>query len=373
MQINVKKRNGEMEPFQLDKIRQCIEFACSGLDVNPLALESLFSENIFDGITTKAIHDNLIHHAKTLCDISEPDWTIVAGRLETMNLWAETGSYRISFTEFVNEQIRLGVWQHEGLKSYSEKDLEELEAYLNQEADLNHSYSSIITAQQKYLASGECVQHMFMGNAMVIASIEPEENRLAFCKEVYEAFSDRMLSSATPWLSNLRGNGNISSCFILAVADDIDSIFDNIKNAALISKNGGGIGVYIGKLRAMGSSLMGQDGKSGGVMGWVKLFNDVAVAVNQCFDGDTLVITNRGEIKIKDVKIGDMVLTHDGSFQEIEEVYTAESEELEMYEIETEDGVVTVSHNHPVLVIRNNVRQWKDAGELVEGDEIICV
>lgn len=279
--IKVKKRDGSFEDFDVDKIKTCIEFACEGLEVNPLALESLFNQNITDGITTKMLQANLIHHATTLCSAVEPDWTIVAGRLETMNLWADTRSYDTDFKDFVADQKRLGIWTHAGFDKYTEEEIEELGEYMVKERDLNHSYASIVTAKQKYLLEGECIQHMFMGEAMIIASVEEEESRISFCKEVYDAVSNRELSLATPWLSNLRNAGNISSCFIVSVQDTLKSIYGNLTNAAMISQSGGGLGVDLSQCRAMGSSLMGQEGKSGGILGWVKLFNDTAVFVNQ--------------------------------------------------------------------------------------------
>ena len=77
--IRVRKRRGNIENYNIEKIRACIGRACEGLDVNPLSLESLFDASIYDGITTTEIQTNLIHHSKTLCSPLEPDWTVVAG------------------------------------------------------------------------------------------------------------------------------------------------------------------------------------------------------------------------------------------------------------------------------------------------------
>lgn len=279
--MKVKKKSGNLEDFNVEKIKQAISFACENLSVNPLALESLFNQSLFDGITTVSIQENLIHHAKTLCSPQEPDWVFVAGRLETMNLWSRTGSYKVSFPEFVNNQVAAGIWKHPAFTLYSDEELVELGDWLDKERDLDHSYASVVTAQQKYLMKNESVQQMFMGNAMIIASVEKEENRIDICKRAYEYLSLREVSSATPWLGNLRENGNISSCFIIQPDDSLISIYDNLKNAALISQAGGGLGVSLARLRAKGSDLMGVEGIAGGVLGWNKLFNDTAVSVNQ--------------------------------------------------------------------------------------------
>lgn len=278
--MKVCKRDGTLEDFDVDKIKQVVGWACEGLEVNPLALEAKFDEFLFDGISSKQLQANIIDKAKTLATPDEPDWVFVAGRLETMNRWAETHSYGISFLEFVREQQQLGYWTHEMFGQYSDEDIEELGDYIIPERDLDHSIASVLTAKSKYLLPNECIQHMFMGNAMIIAGPE-KEDRVGFAKRVYDALSERKISLATPWLSNLRNAGNISSCFIISVDDNIHSIYDNLKNAALVSKNGGGLGVDLARVRCRGGKLMGVEGGSGGIIGWVKLFNDTAVSVNQ--------------------------------------------------------------------------------------------
>lgn len=279
--MQVTKRNGRRVPFDTAKIKESVANACIGLDVNPLAIEAKFDEFLFDGISTKQINANMVHHTKTLAGPKSPDYVFAAGRLETMDRWASTNSYGIEFTEFVREQRMLGLWRHEGFAKYSEDDIELLGRCIVQERDLAHSISSVLTATNKYLMPNECLQHMFMGNAMVIASVEEEENRMSFCLEVYDALSERKVSLATPWNINLRNGGNISSCFTMELSDDIDSIYENLHDAARISKNGGGLGACFSRMRAKGSDLMGQENASGGMLGWNKLFNDTAVSVNQ--------------------------------------------------------------------------------------------
>lgn len=279
--MKVTKRSGKLEDYNVSKIKESVRQACEGLDVNPLAIEAKFDEFLVEGISTKQINKNLIHHAKTLAGPKSPDYVFVAGRFETMDRWAETGSYKLPFLKFFKKQIKEGIWKHEGFSVYSEEQVEDLGKEIKKENDLNHSVSSVLTARSKYLLKNECIQHIFMGNAMIIASVEEPENRMAFAKEVYNALSERKISLATPWNGNLRSGGNISSCFTMEVEDNIDSIFDNLKDAAHISKNGGGLGVSLARMRCKGSDLMGQQGASGGMLGWNKLFNDTAVSVNQ--------------------------------------------------------------------------------------------
>lgn len=280
--MKVTKRSGTKEDFNVEKIKQVIEWACDGLDVQPLALESKFDEFIFDGIATSQLQLNLIEHAKSLCSPQQPDWTFVAGRLQTMQRWANTRTYDISFLEFVREQQKLGIYTHPGINEYTDEQVEYFGSKIVQERDLAHSYASVVTGESKYLLENECIQQMFMVEAMIIASVEETiEDRMFYAERWYNRLSEREISLATPWLGNLRSNGNISSCFIISMNDTLESIFDNVKNAAMISKFGGGLGVYLGKLRAKGSSLMGNEGAATGILGWSKILNDTAVYVNQ--------------------------------------------------------------------------------------------
>lgn len=279
---NVTKRDGRHEQFNTEKVKAVIEWATEGLDVNPLELESRFDQFLYDGIPTEDIHKNLIQHSFALCSSRSPDWIVATGRLLTMWRWKETKIHSLSLHEFLQEQFALGIYHQPLFSMYTDDEIEELDGIINQELDLNHGYASVLTAEKKYLLDGECIQQLFMGNAMIIAGIEKsKKKRLQKAKEIYHALSQRKISLATPWLINLRSGGNISSCFIIQVDDDLDSIFGNLHNAARISKMGGGLGVDLSRIRAMGDSVNGLPNASGGIVGWTKLFNDTAVFVNQ--------------------------------------------------------------------------------------------
>lgn len=389
MSISVTKRNGKVEPFSVAKIKQAISWACEGFEVNPLELESKFDEFVKDKMNTSALHDNLIYQAQSLASGQDPDWVFVAGRLQTMKRWKETNAYEYDFKDYLNRQHHLGYYKHPAIFEYTVEEIEELGKCIKQENDLTHSYGSIITAEKKYLLPGECIQQMFMVNAMIIASIETS-NKLDLVKTIYTKLSERKISLATPWLSNLRSNGNISSCFIIAVDDSIDSITDNWKNAALISKLGGGLGIDLSRIRAKGATIAGVKDASGGICGWAKTFNEIAVNVDQCFHEDTLVTTENGEIYIKDLRINDNVLTHDGSYQSIEDVLSIDNKDHISYKVKLDNNEsAIVTESHPVLVVKGEYTNksdneiisclengtlyyvWKDVKDLLPGDKII--
>lgn len=280
--MKVTKRDGSLEKFDTQKIKRAINWACEDLEVNPLLLECKIDEIIFDGIPTSRIHENVIAQAKGLCSAQEPDWTIVAGRLLTMKYWSEIGAYEDNLYTFIQKMKDKGLYAHEGIFKYTKEEMLALGGVIVHTRDLDHSYASVTTAMDKYLLKGEPIQYMFMVQAMIIASVEKTpQDRMLWAVEFYDWLSKRKISLATPWLSNLRSNKNIASCFIIGSNDDLDSIFDTAKNEARISKEGGGIGIFLGALRARGSSLMGVEGVASGIVGWSKIYNDTALFVNQ--------------------------------------------------------------------------------------------
>lgn len=279
--MKVVKRNGKHENYNCKKIKKAIAFACEGLDVNPLELEAKFDEILYDGVSTKAIQDNLILHSKNLASPISPDWLLVSGRLATMNRWNETRSYDKPFLELYKEFRKDGTWSHKNFDKYTDEDIEIIGNFIIKERDLQHTIASVETAESKYLNGNECIQHIFISNAMLYASVESRSNRLYYVEKYYENLSKLDFSLASPQLMNMRKGLNNASCFIIAPSDNLESIYNNFKNTAMISKSGGGLGFYAGYIRAKGSKLMGESGASGGVIPMIKVFNDTLVYVNQ--------------------------------------------------------------------------------------------
>ena len=279
--MKVVKRSGKYENYNCKKIKKAIAFACEGLDVNPLELEAKFDEILYDGVSTKAIQDNLILHSKNLASPISPDWLLVSGRLATMNRWNETRSYDKPFLELYKEFRKDGTWSHKNFDKYTDEEIEIIGKFIIKERDLQHTIASVETAESKYLNGNECIQHIFIGNAMLYASVESRSNRLHYVEKYYENLSKLEFSLASPQLMNMRKGLNNASCFIIAPSDNLESIYNNFKNTAMISKSGGGLGFYVGYIRAKGSKLMGESGASGGVIPMIKVFNDTLVYVNQ--------------------------------------------------------------------------------------------
>lgn len=349
--ILVVKRTGEKVPYDVTKIKNSIKFAVADTGASQLELESKIDQFIKSGIKTSDIQQNIIQHAVQLATPQNPEWLAVAGRALAMEMWAAFKLRDKSFKEIVHYNIKKGEYAAELLEYYSDDDLDRLGYYIKHDRDLLHSHSSLITVRKKYLGKFELNQHMHMVNAMRFGQQEPAETRLTFVKSVYDAFSNREISLATPFMSNIRKGGNVASCFIVSIDDSMESIFDNVKRVARISKSGGGVGIYFGNIRAKGSPVSGVANAAGPITQWVKIFNDTLVAVNQSFVGDTLIDTTRGQVRIDAIVEGDEVLTHDGTYQKVVAIKKLEVGVNTLIEIATNDGEIKATTQHPVLVV----------------------
>lgn len=249
------------------------------------------------GMDHLEIRDSLIQVSLELTTDMEPDWQYVASKLHVYKLYDEVRKNRglgneenpyndlYGFIESLTEQKLYGEYI---LENYSKEDVYELERELKPERDFLFTYSGIKLLSGRYLVENfnrkvlELPQQMFMGIAMHLAIPEKSERRIYWAKRFYDVLSSLKATMATPTMANARKPFyQLSSCFIDTVNDSLKGIYKSLDNFSEVSKFGGGMGIYIGKIRALGSPIRGFKGASGGVIPWVKLFNDTAIAVDQ--------------------------------------------------------------------------------------------
>ena len=283
--ILVVRRDGSAAALDIAKIRAVVEWATEGQNVNPITLEAGLTTRLRNGVTTRDIQDNLIDCALGMCSPDEPAWRYVAGRLHIWSLWKDIKVSRgfgyNDYSRAVKLHLKAERYDRAILK-YSEAELAEAGSWIKEDWDKDYDYAGAVLLTKRYLLSDELPQEAYLTCALLLAVNEKPEVRLSIARAFYEAIAQRKISLATPILANLRiPGGSLSSCFIIAMDDNLESIFEEITNAARISKNGGGVGVNVSRIRATGSWVMGKENASGGVIPWIKLLNDTAIAVNQ--------------------------------------------------------------------------------------------
>ena len=284
--LNVIKRNGRIEPLDITKIQKYTSSAVEGLSgVSQSELEVDAKIHFRDRITTEEIQITLIKTAVDKIDLDTPNWSFVAARLFLYDLYHKVSA----FTGYKHLRDYLKKGQDEGkiLKGFTDKfDLDFLNSKIVPERDLQFNYLGIKTLYDRYLIKDrdnkpiELPQHMFMAIAMFLAHREKEPNEWA--AKFYDVISKFEVMCATPTLANARSTRHqLSSCYVGSMPDNIEGIFDSYKEMALLSKYGGGIGWDFSKIRALGSFIDAHKNAAGGVVPFLKITNDVAVAVDQ--------------------------------------------------------------------------------------------
>ncbi|MFY4774193.1 ribonucleoside-diphosphate reductase subunit alpha [Metabacillus sp. RGM 3146] len=246
--------------------------------------------------TKEELSNLLILEGLANIDENEPEWTHFCARLYLDTLYKKAAKKRNyaasqkygSLLELIKTLTILGIYSSRILSSYTEAEIEELSLAIDPEKDFLFTYIGLRTLSDRYLARDysknvmELPQERFMIIAMTLMANENKETRIGLVKEAYWALSNLYMTVATPTLSNAgKSIGQLSSCFIDTVDDSLQGIFDSNTDIANLSKSGGGIGVYLGKIRSRGSDIRGFKGVSSGVLPWMKQLNNTAVSVDQ--------------------------------------------------------------------------------------------
>lgn len=323
--MKVLKRNGSYEEVSFDKVLNRIRKLSNDLSVDIFDVSQKVCGRIYDHVMTSEL-DELAAHICSSMMLDHPDYGVLASRIIISNHQKNTSP---SFSETV--QIMYDNTDTEGAKTplVSEafyevvmKNKEKLNNYIDYTRDFNFDYFGFKTLERSYLMrvggkTEERPQHMFM---RVAIGIHGEDVKDAL--QTYDLMSLKYFTHATPTLFNAgTPRPQCSSCFLVSSnGDSIDDIFDTVKDCALISKYSGGIGVHISDIRSRGSRIRGTNGTSTGIVPMLRVFNNVARYVNQCFTPDTTVFSRAGPKCMENVTCSDYLVTHDGTFKKVNSI-----------------------------------------------------
>ncbi len=407
--VNITLADGSVQPLNVQRLRTLVEEACRGLDeTDPQVILDDSCRNLFDGVKEEDVSQTLVMSARTLIE-KEPNYSYAAARLlmdilrkealdfldmprvDTQEELAKVyGDY---FRNYIRRAVELELLDPR-LEQY---DMERLTNAMQAERDLSFTYLGLQTLYDRYFIHDdkgtrfELPQAFFMRVAMGLAINEIDREGKAI--EFYNLLSSFDFMSSTPTLFNsgtLRPQ--LSSCYLTTVPDNLDGIFGAIRDNALLSKFAGGLGNDWTPVRGLGSHIKGTNGKSQGVVPFLKVANDTAVAVNQCFAGDTLLHTADGIKPIQDIEKGDLVLGQRGIYREVRKCM-AYNQTDPMVEIHIKHAItpLKVTAGHPLWAIRGipmeqaNSRsydwlekgkvkpEWVEAGQLEKGDYVAQV
>lgn len=335
---------------------------------------------------------------------NDPAYKFVTARLLLNKLYSEALGSPVLFTQAedvyqacFDRYFEIGIANGQLTPELKQFDLAFLRTQIKPERDLAFQYTGLQTVYDRYLLHQdeirfELPQLMWLRVAMGLALNEPD--REARTVEFYNVLSQFHFVSSTPTLFNAgTTHPQLSSCFLTTVDDDLHHIFKSIKDNAMLSKWAGGLGNDWTRVRGMGALIKGTNGKSLGTVPFLKVANDTAVAVNQCFAPDTLVFTADGIKPISEIEVGDLVLGISGTYRQVLKTYAYDDEQAPMVLIDVKHAITPlhVTSGHPFYVIRGvpmeqsvsrTIRQldnnrfkpeWVEAGQLEKGDYIAQV
>lgn len=291
--IQVTKRDGRLEPINLDKIHKVIAWAADGLENVSVSQVELKSHiQFYEGIKTRDIHETIIKSAADLISETTPDYQYLAARLAIFHL------RKIAYNRFtpphlydhVKTLTDAGKYDQHILADYSRAEFDELEEYLDHWRDMNLAYAAVEQMAGKYLVQDrvtktvfESPQFLYMLVGMCLFAGYDKSDRLHYVKRFYDATSEFKISLPTPIMSGVRTpSRQFSSCVLIECGDSLDSI--NATTSAIVRyvSQRAGIGINAGRIRALGSPIRGGEAQHTGCIPFYKLFQ---TAVKCCSQG----------------------------------------------------------------------------------------
>lgn len=395
----VVTKQGEGSKISKKELRKRVNLACKGLPL--VSVDDLVEQtiaNFYEGINEQEVDLAPIMAARANIEI-EPTYTYVAANLlldllyrESMGVEAAHPQLEEIHRKYFKNYLQRAVSLQRLDPALLSFDLEVLSSAFDLKRDHKFTYLGLQTLYDRYFIQSEEIrletpQIFWMRVAMGLALNEKTQKEQRAI-EFYHVLSRFLFTSGTPTLFNSgTTHSQLSSCYLSTVMDDLAHIYKVISDDAQLSKWAGGLGNDWTNVRATGALIKGTNGKSQGVIPFLKVANDTAVAVNQCFAPDTPLYTSQGIRPISDIGVGDLVLGISGRYRAVEKTFVYNQKDP-MVSITLRHALspISVTAGHPLYTIRNVKEgkikaEWVEAGVLQEGDyvaqvipkEVVCV
>ena len=281
---NVKKRNGSIEPLNLEKLHRMVESACKGLSgVSASQVEIQSGIQFYNGITTDEIQKILVRSASDLIDLDHPNYQFVAARLLLSGLRKQLIGGRWdhpTLLDQIKKCVELGVYDGDVLKNYTEEELNTIGEWVDHDRDLLFTYAGLRQVVDKYLvqdrSSGEIYetpQFMYIMIAITIFANYSKDSRLSYIRNYYNAISKHKLNIPTPIMGGVRTPlRQFASCVLVDVDDTLDSIFSSDMAIGKYVAQRAGIGINAGRIRGINAKIRGGEVQHTGVVPFLKKF-----------------------------------------------------------------------------------------------------
>jgi ribonucleoside-diphosphate reductase alpha subunit len=362
-EMYVTKRDGVIEIVSFDKILKRIKRIGqeANIKINYTTLTMKIIDQLYNKISTTKIDELTAEQCASMAS-THPDYGTLASHITISNHHKNTtGSFNVAMTtlfSYIDKHGKNSPLISQQLIDIVNEFSEDIESHIDYRRDYLIDYFGFKTLERSYLMQVnkrvvERPQHMWM---RVSLGIHGSDLKSAF--ETYDLMSQKYFTHATPTLFNSgTPRPQLSSCFLIAMEkDSIEGIYNTLKDCALISKWAGGIGMHIHNVRASNSHIRGTNGTSNGIVPMLRVFNNTAKYVDQCLDPETIVYTKRGPVQIKNIILGDDVISDDGNYYTVRKVLDYPEYSGDFYELDVKHTISTfkATDMHPLWVIKSN-------------------
>ena len=289
----VKKRDGRIEPLDLDKMHLMVEEACEGLaGVSASQVEMTSGIQFYDGITTAEIQEILIKSASDLIDLDHPNYQFVAARLLLFSVRKQMyGKMRElpKLLDHITQTAMAGIYDKDIFTKYSQEEIEKAETFLDHGRDFLFTYAGLRQVVDKYLVQDrsagkvfETPQFMYIMVALTMFRNYPKDTRMSYVKRYYDAISKHRLNIPTPIMAGVRTPlRQFASCVLVDVDDTLDSIFSSDMAIGRYVAQRAGIGINAGRIRGINAKIRGGEVQHTGVIPFLKKFESTVRCCTQ--------------------------------------------------------------------------------------------
>ena len=290
--IRVKKRNGQLEPLDINKIHFVVEEACEELPgVSASLIEMNANIQFYDGMSSKDIQHILVRSANDLITLESPNYQYAAARLLSYDIRKEAhGQYEyIPLLKLIMRNIRQGVYDKGIIDKYNMTEIKKLNTWIRRDRDLNFTYAGLRQIVDKYLVQDrstgelyETPQDMYMMIAATLFADYPKNKRMTYVKKYYDAISTHKINIPTPVMSGVRTPiRQFASCVLVDSDDTLSSIFSSDMAIGLYVARRAGIGINSGRIRGINSKIRGGEVQHTGVIPFLKKFESTVRCCTQ--------------------------------------------------------------------------------------------
>lgn len=286
------KRDGREEKYDVNKMRKVCMWASNDREIYANSLLSSTRIKLYNKIKIEDVYDELIKTASNKINRIGAEYEKIAARLLLLKLYKDSWNIKKSnypdYSSVVEKALKFNKYNYDLFNDFTEEEIKELGEYINPEYDFLFTYKSLYIFHEKYCLEQkknkkiELPQHVYMRVAISLFKSEKKSKRIELIKNFYDTLAQHMFTLATPIMLNAgTKNQQLSSCVLIKVGDDTNSIMDCAKSGAIYSKNKGGLAIDVSSIRCSSSTISGNGGISSGPVPFIKIFESTIKAFNQ--------------------------------------------------------------------------------------------